>query len=178
MQQVGIIWNSIYQTNIRFAADLLPSRRPPSVESEALAAQASNARIPSRMGELPMQMPNGMNIPLPGQVRNPTLQEIMKIRNHPSGKMNQATDDQIRSFIRRYQIQQLLLQQSQTTPERAGSMARAVNVPQHLLQQQQEGVRNLQQQQAQAQAQTQLQVWNSTKISLMLCGPFRARSSD
>jgi hypothetical protein len=69
-------------------------------------------------------------------------------------------------------------QMAQFNAMRAGPMARPVNLPQHLQQQQQQAEHSLQQQQAQAQAQAQHQVWNSTKIFLMLCGPFRSRSSD
>jgi hypothetical protein len=68
-------------------------------------------------------------------------------------------------------------QMAQFNAMRGGPMARPVNLPQHLQQQQQQAEHSLQQQQA-AQAQAQHQVWNSTKISLMLCGTFRSRSSD
>jgi hypothetical protein len=61
----------------------------------------------------PMQMPDGMNVPLPGQFREPTPQEIINIRNHPSWKMAQATDDQIRNIFMRNQMQQQQQQQQQ-----------------------------------------------------------------
>lgn len=69
------------------------------------------------MGPNPMQMQNGMNVPLPGQIRPPTQQEIHNIRNHQSGKMAGATDDQIRAlFMRNMQNQQAQAQQ-QMTPQ-------------------------------------------------------------
>jgi hypothetical protein len=67
------------------------------------------------IGQHPMQMPNAMNVPIPG-VRGPTPQEIMNIRNHPSGKMAQATDEQIRIFLMRNQQAQMQ-QQQQMTPQ-------------------------------------------------------------
>jgi hypothetical protein len=71
------------------------------------------------MGQHPLQILSGMNVPTPGQIRQPTAQEIMNLRNHPSGKMAQATDDQIRAFyIRNLQNQmttQLQQQQQQRT---------------------------------------------------------------
>jgi hypothetical protein len=75
------------------------------------------------MGQHPMQMPNAMNVPLPGQFRQPTSQEIINIRNHPSGKMAQATDDQIRNIFMRNQMQQ---QQQQMTPQQLQAQQRAL----------------------------------------------------
>jgi hypothetical protein len=74
------------------------------------------------MGPNPIQMQTGINMTMPGQVRPPTQQEIHNIRNHPSGKMASATDDQIRSFFMRNlqaQAQQAAQaqQQSQLTPQ-------------------------------------------------------------
>jgi hypothetical protein len=69
------------------------------------------------MGQNPMQMPTGMNVPLPG-VRGPTPQEIMNIRNHPSGKMAGATDEQVRTiFMRNQQAQMHQQKQQQMTPQ-------------------------------------------------------------
>ena len=84
------------------------------------------------MGQHPMQVPNPMNVPLPG-VRGPTPQEIINIRNHPSGKMAQATDEQIRTFFMRNQQAQMQQQQQMT--------------PQQLQLQQQQTLRRMQMQQ-------------------------------
>jgi hypothetical protein len=51
------------------------------------------------MGHTPMQLPNGM--PGPGQIRQPTQQEIENLRNHPSGRMMHQDDNTIRMFLMR-----------------------------------------------------------------------------
>jgi hypothetical protein len=63
----------------------------------------------------PMQIANATNVPIPG-VRGPTPQEIINIRNHPSRKMAQATDEQIRTFFVR-NLQAHMQQQQQMTPQ-------------------------------------------------------------
>jgi hypothetical protein len=60
-----------------------------------------------------IQMPNGMNMPGPGQMRQITQQQIQDVRNHPSGKMATATDDQIRALLMRNSQAQLTPQQQQ-----------------------------------------------------------------
>jgi hypothetical protein len=85
----------------------------------------------------PMQMPNGMNVPLPGQFRQPTPQEIINIRNHPSGKMAQATDDQIRNFFMRNQMQQQQQQQQQMNPQQLQAQQQQRALLQMQMQQQQ-----------------------------------------
>jgi hypothetical protein len=55
------------------------------------------------MGQPPMQFPNGMN--MPGQ-RQIGPAEINSVRNHPSGKMLQASDEQIRMFLIKQQMNQ------------------------------------------------------------------------
>jgi hypothetical protein len=60
-----------------------------------------------------MQMPNGLNMPGPGQMRQITQQQIQDVRNHPSGKMASATDDQIRALLMRNPQTQLTPQQQQ-----------------------------------------------------------------
>ena len=64
------------------------------------------------MGQNPMQMPNGLNMG-PGQIRQPTQQDIQNARNHSSGKMANATDDQIRSLLIRHNNQLTPQQQQQ-----------------------------------------------------------------
>ena len=59
------------------------------------AVQPGMAAPVAPMGTNPMQMPNAMGRGA-FQPRQPTQLEIQQIRNHPSGKMLQATDDQIR----------------------------------------------------------------------------------
>jgi hypothetical protein len=65
------------------------------------------------MDQHPMKMPNAMNVP---RVRalGPTPQEIINIRNGPSGKMAQATDEQIRTFFMWSGIAQLRKSSDQT----------------------------------------------------------------
>jgi hypothetical protein len=68
-----------------------------------------------------MQMPNAMNVPIKS-IQRPTPQEIRNIRNHPSGKMAQATDDQICiSHIgdQLAQLHQQLQLQQQMTPQQS-----------------------------------------------------------
>ncbi|KUJ20910.1 uncharacterized protein LY89DRAFT_418839 [Mollisia scopiformis] len=68
------------------------------------------------MGQNPVQMNNPMSIGTGAPIRQPTQQEIQAIRNHPSGKMATASDDQIRTiFLRNHQQQQQ--QQGQMTPQ-------------------------------------------------------------
>lgn len=96
-----------------------------AMQSGPQGPQAGNPTVPPGMAAPvapmvpnPMQMQNGMNVALPGQIRQPTQQEIHNIRNHPSGKMATATDDQIRTlFMRNMQNQQAQAQQSQMTPQ-------------------------------------------------------------
>jgi hypothetical protein len=64
------------------------------------------------MGQAPMQMPNGMNMP-PQGLRQPTPQEILAIRNHPTGRFINYTDEQLRAFIMRQQANQLQMQHQQ-----------------------------------------------------------------
>jgi hypothetical protein len=83
--------------------------------------QAGNPVIPpgmapvAPMGTNPMQMPpTGMN--MGNAIRQPTAFEIQTIRNHPSGKMITATDDQIRAlYIKNMQAN--AMQQGQLTPQ-------------------------------------------------------------
>ncbi|KAH6720050.1 hypothetical protein BKA61DRAFT_228493 [Leptodontidium sp. MPI-SDFR-AT-0119] len=73
----------------------------------------------------PMIPVNGVNMPGIGQIRQPTAQEIQTMRTHPSGKLAQASDDQIRAIFMRNQashIQQAHAQgqgqgQGQMTPQ-------------------------------------------------------------
>jgi hypothetical protein len=67
------------------------------------------------IGQHPTQMLNAMNVPIPG-VRGLTPQEIRNIRNHPSGQMALATDEQIRTFFMRNQQAQMQKEQ-QMTPQ-------------------------------------------------------------
>lgn len=65
---------------------------------------------------------NSMNMPGLGQLRQPTAQEIHTMRTHPSGKLTQASDEQIRAIFMRNQANQLQQQaqaqgQGQMTPQ-------------------------------------------------------------
>jgi hypothetical protein len=42
---------------------------------------------------------NGLNVPVPGQIPQPTPQDSMKIRNHPSGKTAQASEVESRDVL-------------------------------------------------------------------------------
>lgn len=64
------------------------------------------------MGQNPMQMPNGLNMG-PGQIRQPTQQDIQNARNHSSGKMANATDEQIRALLIKHHSQLSTQQQQQ-----------------------------------------------------------------
>lgn len=89
---------------------------PNGVQGNQVAAPIGPGSISAPvapMGQNPMPMMNGMNIG-PGQPRQPTPQEILAARNHPSGKMAALTDDQIRAFLMRNQMNaQHQLQQKQ-----------------------------------------------------------------
>ena len=73
------------------------------------------------MGPNPMQMPNAMNVG-PGQIRQPTPQEIQAARSHPSGRMANLNDDQIRQVIIRNQMTQLGGQQQMAQQRHAEMM--------------------------------------------------------
>jgi hypothetical protein len=85
-----------------------------------------------------LQMPNGMNMPGPGQIRQITQQQIQDVRNHPSGKMATATDDQIRALLMRnpqpqltpHQQQQRQLMQMQMTRMAQANNQRSLQQPQ------------------------------------------------
>lgn len=68
--------------------------------------------MPSGMGNAPV-VPNMMNPNSGPPIRQPTPQEIQSARNHPSGKMAAASDDQIRIFLIRQQALARQQQQSQ-----------------------------------------------------------------
>ncbi|KAH7360495.1 hypothetical protein BKA65DRAFT_577250, partial [Rhexocercosporidium sp. MPI-PUGE-AT-0058] len=71
----------------------------------------------------PMIPVNGMNMPGLGQIRQPTPQEIHTMRTHPSGKLAQASDDQIRAMFMRNQASQLQQQaQAQAQAQGQGQM--------------------------------------------------------
>ncbi|TVY35968.1 hypothetical protein LSUB1_G007338 [Lachnellula subtilissima] len=65
------------------------------------------------MGQPPVQLPNGVNMPGPSQMRQPTQQEIENVRNHPSGRMMQADDNTIRMFLMRQAAQRQQAQHQQ-----------------------------------------------------------------
>ncbi|RQM07200.1 hypothetical protein DH86_00000896 [Scytalidium sp. 3C] len=66
----------------------------------------------AQMGANPMQGA-GMNMGPNGPIRAPTMMEIQNVRNHPSGKMAGATDDQIRAVLMRHQMTPQQQQQRQ-----------------------------------------------------------------
>ncbi|KAI6712766.1 hypothetical protein JHW43_004733 [Diplocarpon mali] len=65
------------------------------------------------MGQNSMQATNGVNIAGLSQSRQPTAQEFMAMRNHPSKKLLNATDDQLRSLWMRTQSQNIQQAQGQ-----------------------------------------------------------------
>ncbi|KAG0646689.1 hypothetical protein D0Z07_6279 [Hyphodiscus hymeniophilus] len=70
-------------------------------------------------GQIPMSVGNGM---APGQLRQPTMQEIQHARAHPSRKMAHATDEQIRNFLFR--------QYNQTAPQQQQNQQRQAHLQQ------------------------------------------------
>jgi hypothetical protein len=112
--------------------------QPGAMQAGAPGGQIGLPAVPpaapvAPMGQHPI-MPNGMGGPVPGQIRQPTPQEIMTIRNHPSGKMAQATDDQIRAlFIRN---------QSQMTPQQLQQQQQRALLQMQMQQQQRMGQQN------------------------------------
>ena len=79
----------------------LPNRMPGNQAAGPMGPAGISAPV-APMGQNPMQMANGMNIG-PGQLRQPTQQDIQNARNHPSGKMASLTDEQIRTVLLRNQ---------------------------------------------------------------------------
>jgi hypothetical protein len=133
-----------------------------NMQNGAQNAQAGNPTIPpgmaapvAPMGPTPMQGQNAMNMGTPGQLRQPTQQEINNIRHHPSGKMAGASDDQIRAmFMRNMQAQAAnQAQQSQMTPQQ--QQARQQQMMQQLQMQQRMQQVNAQQNQQSNQPQAQ-----------------------
>ncbi|KAH8815602.1 hypothetical protein F5884DRAFT_183886 [Xylogone sp. PMI_703] len=66
----------------------------------------------AQMGANPMQGAQ-MNMGVNGAIRQPTMMEIQNVRNHPSGKMAGATDDQIRQVLMKHQMNPQQQQQQQ-----------------------------------------------------------------
>jgi hypothetical protein len=85
------------QQPLGIPTNLQGNQLPPSVAAAGMSAPVAP------MGQSQVPFPNGVNM-LPGQVRQPTLQEIQAARNHPSGRMAAATDDQIRALLVRNQM--------------------------------------------------------------------------
>lgn len=80
--------------------------------------------MPPGMGNAPV-VPNMVNQGPP--IRQPTQQEIINARNHPSGKMAAASDDQIRIFLIRQQALARQQQQQQSQMHNA-NMAGQINL--------------------------------------------------
>ena len=93
-----------YQQMVRAKAGIQPGAQP-GMQPGGPPGQGSKPMVPPGMSAPVVNMvPNPMPIGMPpGQLRQPTQQEIQQARAHPSGKMLHATDDQIRNFlIRQY----------------------------------------------------------------------------
>lgn len=83
------------------------------------------------MGPNPVQAPNGMNMG-PGVMRQITPQEIMNIRNHPSAKFANATDEQIRGFLYRTQINNMQAAQQRQAQQANITQVNGQQVPQNV----------------------------------------------
>ena len=105
-----------YQQIIRSKQANQPGGQPIGMQPGGQVGQGSMPIVPpgmpapvATMVQNPgMHMGNGM---APGQGRVPTQLEIQQARNHVSGKMAQATDDQIRTFLMRHNNQMTPQQQ-------------------------------------------------------------------
>lgn len=106
-----------------------------------LAAPAGISAPVAPMGQNPMQIPNGIHMGS-AQIRQPTQQEIQAARNHPSGKMATATDDQIRAMLMRNQLN---MQQHQQRQNAILQMQMSNQMPQMNGQQPRPGVQPAQQ---------------------------------
>ena len=69
-----------------------------------MAAQGMPAPV-APMGQAPVQMPGAPNMAAQG-MRQPTPADLMRMRNHPSGKFASMTDDQLREILRNSRIMQ------------------------------------------------------------------------
>ncbi|PBP28971.1 hypothetical protein BUE80_DR000094 [Diplocarpon rosae] len=65
------------------------------------------------MGQNSMQAASGVTVAGHGQQRQPTAQDLMNMRNHPSKKLLNATDDQLRGLWMRTQSQSIQQAQGQ-----------------------------------------------------------------
>lgn len=99
-----------YQQILRAKNQQTGQPQPMGIAAGGQAGPGSAPMVPpgmsapvAPMGQNPMQVPNGMNIG-PGQIRQPTPQDIQAARNHPSGKMANLADDQIRTILIRNQM--------------------------------------------------------------------------
>ena len=105
-----------YQQIVRGKQAGQPGGQPMGMQPGAQAGQGGMPIMPpmsapvAPMGQNAMQIANGM---APGQMRQPTQLEIQQARNQFSGKMTQATDDQIRNFLMRHNNQLTPQQQQQ-----------------------------------------------------------------
>jgi hypothetical protein len=77
------------------------------------------------MGQNPMQLQNGVN--MGQQILPPSKQDIQKARNHPSGKMVNASDDQIRAFLIRNQMTQQQQRQNMIQQQQQMQMANQIS---------------------------------------------------
>lgn len=110
-----------YQQMLRARNQQAGQPQPMGVPTGGQGGPATAAMVPpgmsapvAPMGQNLVQLQNSMNVG-PGQIRQPSMQEIQATRAHPSGKMINASDDQIRTFLIRNQMtqRQSLLQQQQ-----------------------------------------------------------------
>ncbi|KAM0159725.1 hypothetical protein ACHAPG_003411 [Botrytis cinerea] len=93
-----------------------------------MAPQRMSAPV-AQMGQNPTQIPIGMNV-APGPMRQFTPQDMANLRNHPSGKLLGASDDQLRHILMQNQMNQMQRRQM------AASMAQAngQQIPQNTMQ--------------------------------------------
>ncbi|RDL40555.1 uncharacterized protein BP5553_00534 [Venustampulla echinocandica] len=109
-----------YQSLLRARATQQAGQQPGAMQPGAPGGPGPMSAIPpgmsapvAPMGPNAAPVPAGMNMPGPGQIRQPTQAEIQNARQHHSGRMANATDDQIRSFLMRQMAAQRQQQHAQ-----------------------------------------------------------------
>jgi hypothetical protein len=113
-QLMRLHWQAVMRARSQNAANQAGMQAGLQGGQAGMAGMAMSAPV-APMTQNTMQQPPNMNMAGMGQLRQITPQEIQNARQHASGKMAAATDDQIRSFLmnQQRQRQQQMLQQIQ-----------------------------------------------------------------
>ncbi|CCU80354.1 hypothetical protein BGHDH14_bgh01920 [Blumeria hordei DH14] len=120
-----------------------PSMGPTMLETnnpEYMCTPGPSVSAPvAPMGPTPKPGQNAAMNTIVGTVRQPTMAEIQSLRNHPSGKMLNASDDQIRKIFMKTAQQQRIIASQQASRLSAGN-SQPLSQP---VEQQKAGVINL-----------------------------------